>query len=189
MQATTRFHDGIATAILQETSRVFDQMVALHPANGGFDPEANGRDRTSGCLLRWGECAPRGLLLRLDDRDPLARLAREAQSLIQTTATGAGLAFQSRAACILGLPFRGSTPEAEMTGLLEEEEGFERLAFLLATIIVLLSLWIGWAVDWSRRTIRPHRGDPGTPGVRLAARLTPQSAAVRAGSRSWWAKA
>jgi hypothetical protein len=63
MQSTTRFHDGIANAILQETYLVFDHTVAFHPATGVFDTDANRRDRTIGRFLRWGEFSTRGLFL------------------------------------------------------------------------------------------------------------------------------
>ena len=94
MQSTTRFHDSIANAILQEAYLVFDHTVAFHTANGVFDTDSNGRDRTIGLVLRWGEFATRGLFLGLDDRDPLARIALEPQILIETTATCEGITFQ-----------------------------------------------------------------------------------------------
>jgi hypothetical protein len=149
-----------------------------------FDPDANGRDRTIGCFLRWGEFSSRGLFPRLDDRDPLTCIALECHILIQTTATGEGIAFQISEAFIIRLPFISSTQEADMTGLIDYEEVFDRMAFLLAAIVFLLILWIGWAVDWSLRTIMPKRGDTGTPCVRLAASIAAKSSAVRAGRRS-----
>jgi hypothetical protein len=189
MQSTTRVHDGVANTILQETSLVFDHTIAFHTVNGVFDTDANGRDRTIGCFLRWGEFSTRGLFLRLDDRDPIARIALELPILIQTTATGEGIAFESCQAFIIGLSFIGSTQEAKMTGLIDDEEGFDRMAFLLAAIVFLLILWIGWAVERSRCAIMPERGDRGTPCVRLAASITAKSSAVRAGRSSWGAKA
>ena len=63
MQSTTRLHDGVANAILQEAYLVFDHTVAFHPAYGVFNPDANGRDRTIGRLLRWGEFSTRGFFL------------------------------------------------------------------------------------------------------------------------------
>jgi hypothetical protein len=109
--------------------------------------------------------------------------------LIETTAPWDGIAFQISQAFIMRLPFIGGTQEADMTGLLDYEEGFDRMALLLATVVVLLVLWIDWAVDRSLRTIMPTRGGRGTPVVRLAASITAQSSAVRAGRSAWWAKA
>jgi hypothetical protein len=45
-----------------------------------------------------------------------------------------------------------------MTGLIDDEEVFDRMALLLATVAFLLVLWIGWAVDRSFSTIMPTRG-------------------------------
>ena len=158
MQSTTRFHDSIANAILQEAYLVFDHTVAFHTANGVFDTDANGRDRTIGRVLRWGEFPTRGLFLGLDDRDPRARIALEPQILIETTATWEGITFQISEAFIMRLPFIGSTQETHMTGLIDDEEVFDRMALLLATVEFLLVLWIGWAVDRSFSTIMPTRG-------------------------------
>ena len=40
MQSTTRFHDGIANAVLQETDLVFDKTIAFHTANGMFNTDS-----------------------------------------------------------------------------------------------------------------------------------------------------
>jgi hypothetical protein len=70
-----------------------------------------------------------------------------------------------------------------------EEEVFDRMALLLAAVVVLVVLGINWAVDRLLRTIMPKRGDTGTPSVRLAASITAQSSALRTGSNSGWANA
>jgi hypothetical protein len=64
------------------------------------------------------------------------------------------------------LPCIRRTQEAEMTGLIDHEEVFDRMARLLAAVVVLLVLGIGRSVDRSLRTILPKRGDPGTSSVR-----------------------
>jgi hypothetical protein len=87
------------------------------------------------------------------------------------------------------LPFIGGTREAHMTGLIDDTEVFDRLAVLLATVVVLLVLGIGWAVERALRTLRPTRGDNGRPFVCLAASIPANSSAVRAGRSSWCAKA
>jgi hypothetical protein len=189
MESTTRLHDGVANTVFQKAYLVFDDTVAFHPANRVFDPDADGRDGPIGGFLRWGEFATRRLLLGLDDRDPLARIALESHVLIETTAGREGIALQLREDCIMDLPFIGGTQEANLASLIDHDEVFERVAFLLAAVVVLLVLGIGWAVDRSLSTIMPNRGDKGTPSVRLAASITAKSSALRAGSNSCWAKA
>jgi hypothetical protein len=189
MQATARFHDSVTNAILQEADLVFHDPVAFHPANGMFNPDADGRDSTIGRFLRRGEFTPTGLFLGLDNGDSSEDESLESQILIETTPSGQGVTRQVRQAFIMRLAFIGLTQEAHTTGLIDHEEVFDRVAFLLATVILLLVLWIGWAVDQSLSTIMPKRGDRGTPVVRLAASITAKSSAVRAGRSSWWAKA
>jgi hypothetical protein len=189
MQPTTRFHDRIANPILQEAYFVFHQPIALHPTDRLFNPDSDGRDRTSACLFRGREFPTRGCFLGLEDRPPLTRLPLEAHILIETTARWEGIACQLGEACIMGLPFIGGTQDTQMTGLINHKEVFDRRTLLLAAIVFLLVLWIGWAVERSLRTIMPKRGDSGTPAVRLAASITAKSWAVRAGRSSWCATA
>jgi hypothetical protein len=120
----------------------------------------------------------------LEDRDPIACIALEPHLLIEPTATWEGIAFPLSQTLIMRLPFIGGTQEAHTTGLIDYEEVFDRMAFLLAALVVLLILGIGWAVDRALRTIMPTRGARGTSGVRLAASITAQSSAFRAGSSS-----
>jgi hypothetical protein len=104
--------------------------------------------------------------------------------LIETATGREGLALQIREALILGLPFLGSTQEAHVAGLLDHEEVVERRAWLLAAVVVFLVLGIGWTVAWSCSTIMPTRGPLGPPAVRVAANISANSSALRAGSKS-----
>jgi len=185
MQPTTRFHDGIANSVLQEAYFVFHNTVAFHTAYGVFDADSDGRDRTLGHFLRWGEFPTRGCFLGLDNYDPIASLALEPHLLIKTTATWEGLACQISQAFIMRLPCIGRTQEANVTGLIAHEEVFDCVALLLATGVFLLVLGIGGAMDRSLRAIRPKRGDVGATFVGSAASSTTKSSAVRAGRSSW----
>jgi hypothetical protein len=100
-----------------------------------------------------------------------------------------GRAFQIRDTFIRHLAFIRGTHEAHVTGLMDHEQGFDRVALLLATIMVLLFRWIFGAVDWSFSPIRPNRGEVGISVVGLVARSVAHSAAVRAGSSSGGANA
>jgi len=184
MQSTTRLHDDVANAILQEASLVFHHPIAFHPANGMFNTNADRRDRTIGRFLRWGELTPRRFFLRWDDGDPVEENALESHLLLETTPLREGIALQLSQAVIIGLPFIRGTQEAEVTALSDHEEVLDRVAVLLAAVVVLLVLGLGGAVDRSLSAIMPNRGDGGTPSVRLAARITERSSAFRAGRSS-----
>ena len=69
MQATTRFHDGIANAILQEADFVFHDSVAFHSTNGVFYTNSDGGNTPIVLLLRRGQFSSRWCFLGLDDRD------------------------------------------------------------------------------------------------------------------------
>jgi hypothetical protein len=89
----------------------------------------------------------------------------------------------------MGFALTGVAQEANVTGLVDDQQVFDRVALLLTTVMVLLFLWIFRAVDRPLRTIMPKRGDVGTPIVRSAASKAAKSSAVRAGRSSWCAKA
>jgi hypothetical protein len=120
----------------------------------------------------------------LDNRDAGQDESLDAHILIETTAGRQALALQLSQAFIVGLPFPGSTQEAPLTGFINHQEVFERMACLFAAVVFLLVFWIGCAVDRSLRTILPTRGDAGPSWVCLLVRSVAHSAAVRAGSRS-----
>jgi hypothetical protein len=70
-----------------------------------------------------------------------------------------GIALQLSQAFIIGLSFIRGTQEADVTALIDHEEVLDRVAFLLAAVVVLLVLGIGGAVDRSLSAIMPKRGD------------------------------
>ena len=86
MQATTCFHDDVPNPVLQEADFVLYDPVAFHPANGMFDPDADGRDLTIGLLFRGREFPATRCFLGLEDRNPTQEESLEALILIETTA-------------------------------------------------------------------------------------------------------
>jgi hypothetical protein len=184
MQPTTRFHHGITNAILQEADGVFHNPLAFHPTNGGFEADAESGNTTLGGVLRSGQFPATRLLFRLDHRDIGQDESLEPPILRERTAGGQALALPLRQDCIVGLPFRGGTQEANLTGCIDHQEVFARMAWRFAAVVVLLVFWIGWAVDRPLSTIMPNRGDMGPSWVCWLVRSVAHSAAVRAGSRS-----
>jgi hypothetical protein len=184
MQATTRLHDGIANPVLQKTYLVFHHTVAFHPANRVFDPDADGRDRTIGHFLRWREFTPARFLLGLDDGHSAQNKSLEAHILIETTPRGQRVALKICEALIMYLAFIGGAQKANVTGFIDQQEVFERVALLLATIMLLLFFRVFRTLDWAFSTIMPKRGDVDPSCAWWAASSEANSAAVRAGNRS-----
>ncbi len=189
MQATTRFHDGITNPVLQEADFVFHQPLPFHTTAGMFNADFDGREMTVVRFLRWGEFRPTGVFLGLDDGDFGQDESLESHVLLETTPGWQGVTGQIRQAFIMCRAFRGVTQEAPGTGLSNHQEVFDRVAFLLATVIFLLLLGIFRTVERSLSTIMPTRGEEGTSFARLVAKRVVNSSAVRAGRRSWCAKA
>ena len=159
MQATTRFHNGITNAILQETNFVFHNPLAFRPTNGVFNADSDGGNTTIGRLLRRREFPATRCFLGLEDRDPRQEKSLEALILIQATAGWQGITCQLRNALIRRFPFTGLTQEAHVTGLIDHEEVFERVTFLLATVILLLLFRVFRTLDGSFGPIMKKRGE------------------------------
>jgi hypothetical protein len=184
MQSTTRLHNDVANTVLQEAYLVFHNAVSFYATNRVFDTDSDGRDRTIGRFFLWGEFTAPWFFLGLDDGNPSESKTLEPHILIETTPAGEGIACQMHEAFIMRLTLKGVAQEADVTGRIEYEEVFDRVALFLATVVFLLLLGIGRAVDGSLRAIMPTRGDVGTTLLRTAASHTAKSSAVRAGSNS-----
>ena len=189
MQPTTRFHNGITNAILQEADFVFHHPVAFHPTNGVFNTDSDGGNTTIGRFLRQSEFPATRCFLRLEDRDAMQEKSLEAPILIKATAGWQGIACQLCHALIRGFPFTGVAQEAHVTGLVDHEEVFERVAFLLTTVILLLLLRIFRTLDWSFGPIVKKRAEGAAASVCGVVSIAAKSSAVRAGSNSWSARA
>jgi hypothetical protein len=70
MQATTRFHDSISNAIIQEANCILHDLLPFHTTNGMFNPDSAGREATMRRLLRRGEFTPTGFLVVTHFRCP-----------------------------------------------------------------------------------------------------------------------
>jgi hypothetical protein len=184
MQSTTCVHDAVANTSLPEASLVFHNAISVYATNRVFETDAAGRDCTSGRFCQGGEVTAPWCFLGLENRDPIARIPLEPPILLETTAVWEGRARPIGQVFVVCLPCIGGTQEAKMTSLLDHAAVLDRLTRLLAAVVVLLVLGVGWAGDRALRTIRPTRGAKGTRAVRLAASTIAQSSALRAGSSS-----
>lgn len=186
MHATTGFHDGVPNPILQAADVILHDPVAFHPTHRMVDPDADGREPTIRRFLRGREFPATRGLLGLKARDPLLEDSLEALLLIQAAAWWPGRARVFCQALIRRFAFTGVAQEAHVTSLIDHEEVVERVTRLLATVILLWLFGICRAMDRTFGAIMPKRGGVDLPSV---SNLAAHAAAVRAGSRSWSAKA
>jgi hypothetical protein len=189
MQATTCFHDSIPNAILQEANFVFHNPVAFHPTNGVLHTDSDGRNTTIVGFLRRREFTPTRFFLGLEHCHTGQEESLKACILIETTARWQGIARQICDALIMRSAFIGGTQKANVAGLIDHEEVFERVAFLLAAVILLLILRVFWTLDWSFGPIMKKRGVGAGRSVAGGVSIVAKSSAVRAGRSSWPASA
>ena len=86
-------------------------------------------------LWRREVTTPR-LFLVLDDRVPIASKPLEPDLLIKTTPTGETIACQIREAVIMRFSPIGVAQEADVIGLIDHQEVFDRVALFLATVVL-----------------------------------------------------
>ena len=189
MQATTCFHDSVTNPIFQEADFVFHNSIAFHSTNRVFNPNSDGGNATIGRFLRRGEFPSRWCFLGLDNRDARQVKSLEAFILIQATAGWQGIACQLGNALIRGLPFIGVAQEAHVKRLVDHKEVFERVAFLLPTVILLLLFWVFRTLDGSFGPIMKKRAEGAEASIGGVVSIAVKSSAVRAGSNAWSAKA
>jgi hypothetical protein len=189
MQATTCFHEGIATTILQEADLVFHHAVPFYSTNRVFDTDADGRDRTMGRLFPWGEFTAPWFFLGWHQGHPLESTTLKPHILLETTPVGQGIAGPICHAFLMGFACTGVAQEAHVTGFVDDQQGFDRVALLLTAVMVLWRLCIFRAMDRPLGTILPTRGDVDSPLACTVLSRAATSSAVRAGSRSRGAQA
>jgi hypothetical protein len=120
--------------------------------------DADGGKTTIGRLLRRREFPATRCFLRLDERDARQKKSLEALLLIQAPAGWQGRACQLCHALIRGFAFTGVAHAAEVTGLVDHEEVFARVALFRAAVVFLWCLGISRALARSLRAIMPTRG-------------------------------
>jgi hypothetical protein len=189
MQATTCFHHDISNAILQEADFVLHHPVAFHPTNGVFNPASDGGNTTMGRFLRWCEFTPTGFFLRWTRRHTSQEEALEARLLIEVTARWQRIARQIREALVMRPAFIGDTHKAHGTGLIDHEEVVERVAVLLATVILWRLFRVFRTLEGSFGPIMKQRGEGAGASVGGLVSLVAKSSAGRAGRSSWSARA
>jgi len=158
MQATTCFHDGVPSPVLQKADLVLHEPVAFHPTNGMCKTDADGGNTAIRRLLRGCEFPSPRFFLGLDDRDVLPVEPLAAPIWRQAAARWQGRASALCQALIRSFAFIGGAQKAYVTGLVDHEEVFERVTLLLAAVIFLLRFGIGRAVDRTFSAIMPTRG-------------------------------
>ena len=149
-----------------------------------FNPNPDGGNSTIGRLLRRGQFSSRWYFLGLDDRDARQEKPLKALILIEVAAGWQGIACQLGKALIRGFPFTGGAQETHVTGLIDHEEVFERVAFLLPTVIFLLLLRVFWTLDGPFSPILKKRAEGIEASAGGVVSSAAKSSAVRAGSSS-----
>ena len=103
-----------------------------------FDADPDGRDATIRRGFRWGEVSPTRFLRRLEQQHIGQIEALEAFILIQATPRWQRIARLLCYRLIRRFAFTGEAQKAHMTRLGDQQEVFECVTLLLATVIFFL---------------------------------------------------
>jgi hypothetical protein len=181
MQATTCFHDGVPNAIFQEADFIFHTPGALHPTNGMFNADSDGGNTTIGRFCSGSQFSTTWFLLCLEDHDSLPGESLKALILIQTATGWQAITCSPCQALIRRFAFTGRAQEAHVTGLVDHQGVFERMTFLLATVIRLLFFRIFRALAGAFGPVMHKRAEVIGSAVDCVASIMANSSAVRAG--------
>jgi len=164
MQRTADFHAQVADARLPQAAGVVDDAAALDAAIDGLDAHAPTRDASIGGFLAAREGSAAGLAGRHEDRDVVQRACLDAQILEQSTARGSGLGGGTRHPLVMGTPLIRLTQEEDGEHRVDQQHVFDRVARLLAALIVRLRRRILGTADAPFGAIMPTRGAVGACG-------------------------
>jgi hypothetical protein len=176
VQGTAAFHHQITDALLPQAHPIFHNATTLDAAVDMLDPQPPLVEHLVGQVLLQGELRTAGLLRRHEDLHLRERERQEAEILQQPTPGWERIGGSLRNAQIMHTATVGVIEKEDREQGIDQQDIFDRVVSLLATITLLL-FTRGLGADDA--PFRPVMGKRGASGV-----ATPGAATGGAGSSS-----
>jgi hypothetical protein len=169
---------------------IVDNPIDLHTANTMLNQHPDMRDPSVVCFFLVGQAAIAWLLLRLQDDHAWQGEALKPTILPQYAAFWQLVLSFVGNPLIVCLPCIGRAQKPDPSRRIDEQHILDRMVFLLATVVDFLLITIFRPSYRSFGTIVAKKGGAsGSSCAPSACNWAANSAAVRAGSKSWLAKA
>src|SRR2546428_693483 len=162
VQGTAEFHHQITDALLPQADPVLHDAPTLDAAVDMLDPEPPLVARLVGQLVLQGQLRTAWLLRRHADLHLGERERQEAQILQQPTAGRERVGGGLRNAQIMDTSTRGIAQKEEEEEGIDEQDMFDGMVSLLATLTCLLFSRVLGADDAPCRPVMGQRGEAGT---------------------------
>lgn len=172
------------------TDDIVDYPVHFHTANTMLDHHPDVRDPAIIGFLVIGQSAFRWLLLGLEDDHTRQRETLKPSILPQHTSVRQVIVCFIGNPLIMGFAFIRGAQEPNAPIRIHQQHILDRMVFLLTTVVDLLFFGIFRSRYWSFGSIVAKKGAAsGSENAVSACSWAANCAAVRAGSKSWLAKA
>src|SRR4051812_21930946 len=158
MQPTGDFHHDVAHAISPVAQFLLDDATALHAAHRVLDPHLFACNAVILCFLLRCQLTTTRFLGWLLDRHMLNREPLKPHVLIQHTSGRQSIRFVIHNRFLVPLSGIRSTQKANMAITIDQQNVFNRVTFLLSTIVLILLVSIYRALDGTFRAIMIKKG-------------------------------
>jgi hypothetical protein len=172
------------------TDDIMNNTIHLDPTNTMFYQHADMRDPAIVGFLLVRQCSFGWLLLRLEHEHTRQPKALKPTILSQDAPFWQAILGFIRNAFIMGFAFIRGAQEPNAPIRIHQQHILDRMVFLLTTVVDFLFFGIFRSCYWSFGSIVAKKGGAsGSENAVSARNWAANSAAVRAGSKSWLAKA
>ena len=160
MQPTGDRHHKVAEARLPIAQLVFDDPTALHTAHRMLDPHLLARYTTIVLLLLRSQLSTTWLLCWLLNQDSLRCKPLKSHVLIQHTSRRKKVHFFIHKRFVMPSSGIRPTQKVDLALVIDQQNVLDRIALLLATVILSLFIPIYWALDRAFGAIMIKKGMP-----------------------------
>lgn len=172
------------------TDDIVDDTIDFHTANTMLDQHPDVRDPVIIGFLLLGQCAFGWLLLGLEDNHARQREALKTTILSQHTPVRQVILGFICNPFIMGFAFIRGTQQPDAPIRVDQQHILDGMVFLFATVVDFLFIGIFRSCYRSFRSIVAKKGGAsGSTSADSTGSCAANSAAVRAGSKCWLAKA
>ncbi len=165
MQPAGNFHNQVTDRVFPVADFVLDDATALHTTHRVLDPHFLARDALVGRFLGISQVPATRFLGGLCNRDVRDGKSLKPHVLIQHTVGRQGVPFIINDRLVVPLARIRSTQEANHTGVIDQQDILDRVAFLLAAVILHLFIGVYGSLDWTFRAIMIKKGVVSAVGV------------------------
>ena len=142
VQSAASFHNLVSKPFLPAPDLVFNNSIPFHTPYGMLDPNPNLGNESIVFRVFWSQFFASRFLSGLNDDHTCDGEPLKACILEQDAALRKGIACFIRSLFVMLLAFAGGGEETDLALRVDDDDVFDRMLFLLATIVLFLKLLV-----------------------------------------------